>query len=255
MKFLHRFFAIVCVCSLVIWLIFGILRLRSANTMDVWMLPLPANKTLLITSHPNNFLEMTLLKDWPFRQFSHWSGKGWRNVGPSRLWQIHRFIAWNPQFLGLHPLGEYGIWGYEGYYVVPRAAPNGPPAFINSYDRAEALGYPGAVPWGSPEWYYGYARELKLPFRILMRYTAIVPTLWLISFLLRLRRQRRRVLQQLCLNCGYDLRASSEQCPECGQPIPSRAETFQVVTSPPSPPQIPPSPASATSSPVPPPPR
>src|SRR6266576_6889711 len=97
MRFLRRLFTLVCVCSLLFWLMFGFLRLRSARTMDVWMVPLPVNKTLLITSHRMNLLELTLLKDWPFRRFSHWSGEGWRNVGPFRAWQIHHFIAWNPQ--------------------------------------------------------------------------------------------------------------------------------------------------------------
>src|SRR4051812_23374077 len=152
MKTLRRLFNFLCLLSLTFWIVFGVLRLRSANTMDVWMLPLPANSTLLITSHPNNFLEMTLLKNWPFRQFSHWSGKGWRNVGPFRAWQIHHFISWNPQLMGIHPLGEYGVWGYEGYYVVPRAVPDGPPAYINSYDLAVARGYAAGVPSASPDW-------------------------------------------------------------------------------------------------------
>jgi hypothetical protein len=244
MKLLRRLFAAVCVCSLLFWLIFGFLRLRSASTMDVWMLPLPAGKTLLITSHRENFLELTLLKDWPFRQFSHWSGPEWLNVGPFHLWQMHHPIGWNPHFLGFHPLGQDGIWGHEGSYVSPRAFPNGPPAFINSHDRGEALGFGRGVPWGSPDWYFGYARELKFPFHILMRYAAILPCLWLMTLLLHIRRQRRRRLQQLCLNCGYDLRASTDQCPECGQPIPT------PLTSPPSPLQTPSSPVSAIQSPA-----
>jgi rubrerythrin len=32
----------------------------------------------------------------------------------------------------------------------------------------------------------------------------------------RVREHRRRVRLGLCLVCGYDLRHSPEQCPECG---------------------------------------
>ncbi len=48
--------------------------------------------------------------------------------------------------------------------------------------------------------------------------TAILPLL----FLHRLRKARRRRAQGLCRRCGYDLRASTERCPECGTPVPPR---------------------------------
>jgi hypothetical protein len=43
---------------------------------------------------------------------------------------------------------------------------------------------------------------------------ALAPTYWLLG---PRRRERRRRRLGLCLNCGYDLRASPERCPECGR--------------------------------------
>jgi hypothetical protein len=42
---------------------------------------------------------------------------------------------------------------------------------------------------------------------------AVAPACWLLG---PWRRQAKRGKLGLCLNCGYDLRASPERCPECG---------------------------------------
>jgi predicted RNA-binding Zn-ribbon protein involved in translation (DUF1610 family) len=65
------------------------------------------------------------------------------------------------------------------------------------------------------------------------RFSAIVLPYWFVAILLAIlpsgigraawtRRQRRR--KGLCIACGYDIRASSGRCPECGREIPATRE-------------------------------
>lgn len=59
---------------------------------------------------------------------------------------------------------------------------------------------------------------LKLPLWPLVAASALLPVAWL----KRAIREGRRPRRGLCPSCGYDLRAITERCPECGD-VPSKA--------------------------------
>lgn len=98
--------------------------------------------------------------------------------------------------------------------VIDRSA-NSPRVLINYYAIEENWSYAGAA-YGT-SWLYsdqtlGTVRLLQIPY-----WMTLIPVL-LVGFR-RLRQgavRWKRLRGGLCLNCGYDLRASTERCPECG---------------------------------------
>lgn len=58
--------------------------------------------------------------------------------------------------------------------------------------------------------------RIVLPIWMLTALLLIVPLLRTIP-IWRSARRRRRMKRGLCANCGYDIRASHDRCPECGQ--------------------------------------
>jgi hypothetical protein len=70
----------------------------------------------------------------------------------------------------------------------------------------------------------GVVTRVGVPFWLPLMFAVVPPLWWLIQRLRNLRRHR----DGLCRECGYDLRASRERCPECGTPI--VAKERRVVT-------------------------
>lgn len=130
----------------------------------------------------------------------------------------------------------YWYPAHRRQFLLERDHATGYPDFGDDWDknispqspRYAALGFewiPQAVP---PGWFRDrsvnprqtdlefYITSLTLPLYFPTLLFAILPA----HYLLRVRRRRRiarRIAQGCCSACGYDLRASSGRCPECGR--------------------------------------
>ena len=93
---------------------------------------------------------------------------------------------------------------------------------FNAYSGGDsALGRLGKL--GSTNTYWGF----RLPYWLIVPVTGFGP--WWYLRRLRLMRRRARTRRGLCAGCGYDLRASRERCPECGEAIPALGDGAPTV--------------------------
>jgi hypothetical protein len=66
-----------------------------------------------------------------------------------------------------------------------------------------------------------------VPYWAVVLATLFLPLFWLLSYTLNWHDHRRRYRVGMCGNCGYDLRATPDLCPECGT-IPPAAKGAAV---------------------------
>ena len=71
----------------------------------------------------------------------------------------------------------------------------------------------------SDPWYEG--NYVHIPYWLLALMTLLLPSWWV----WRYRRIRREARRGLCRDCGYDLRATPDRCPECGLKASSSADS------------------------------
>jgi hypothetical protein len=112
-----------------------------------------------------------------------------------------------------------------------RVYATGPGVRVLDWQKANAK-LPPARWWGHP--FFGVTSGWELSPSGPPRFWTVGLPFWLIAGLAavpllpgfhrryRQERQRRRLKAGCCMECGYDLRASTGRCPECGEPI-SRA--------------------------------
>lgn len=128
-----------------------------------------------------------------------------------------------------HPLQmRYSIMssGSEGYNGIPTAdsvalTPWAHPADMRM-GRGIAFGSFGAGTYrdrnpSHRQWASKEQHIVRVPHLVVMLLTGVLPALWLRRRRLE-RRRTYRLEHRLCVHCGYDLRASTGYCPECGEP-------------------------------------
>lgn len=90
------------------------------------------------------------------------------------------------------------------------------------WDKQRLLGTLNNPALTSDAGFYVKLLVVHTPFWLGVLVTAFLPLLWLLSKALSLIEARRldRIERNVCTACGYDLRGSPGQCPECGSVAP-----------------------------------
>jgi hypothetical protein len=77
------------------------------------------------------------------------------------------------------------------------------------------LGFYGDIRLDAGTWGYSSQRLIAAPAWFLAALFSLVPCAWVVRRTF-IRRETYRQEHGLCASCGYDLRATPHQCPECG---------------------------------------
>jgi hypothetical protein len=160
-------------------------------------------------------------------QFEHVRNCPWSDIGPP-------FVS-----------GRSGQWGWGRYDFATEAdlsdwesamsafavdlplagTPRVPPrnAWVIGYGREQLIGIvDGLRPqthrseWAIPSPPVPVVTFVRLPHWLIAITLGLSPGLWSATAIVRRIMRRTRVTAGRCLSCGYDLRASSGRCPECG---------------------------------------
>lgn len=98
-----------------------------------------------------------------------------------------------------------GEWRFMGHGPGSSVWKNQPPLRPTVYNLVMGVGL-----------HLDFSVYLRIPIAALVSCSVVLPVCWCVTQY----RFQRKMLDNICLTCGYDLRASVERCPECGEPVP-----------------------------------
>ena len=120
--------------------------------------------------------------------------------------------------LAMHVAGHKCLLAVYPHHVYLRAyAPAGAP--VGASVQSGLPQYPSRAIYWELRYHHrpGGMLRLGVPFWLPLAFAMVVP-LWRLLDRIQLGLRHRA---GLCQQCGYDLRASRDRCPECGEPIPA----------------------------------
>ena len=199
---MRRFlFNLLAALSLLCWLAVVVAWARSYIAYEHWGMITPDHGAYIVRS-ANGRVDFARHSYWD-HTFSTWR------------WEHHR-VWLRPGFPLRWP-------DYE--YQQPKArqvAGLGYMGGTNYMWPGHLLGIPNPMPPKSdPRWWTDRYRVWTVPHWLPASAFAVLPAWWIMrhpprTWRWRPGRARRRLAAGLCPGCGYDLRATPQQCPECG---------------------------------------
>jgi len=160
---------------------------------------------LIDVAFNKRFFGITVVTDWPNLQRPRWLAGGW---GPETRGRAHSESSWLGVYFGSDSLQ----FAETADGTVPLSPDAGPIASQLLFDGGSERWFSEPAQWSR----YLNSRWIAAPYWMLAAFTGAMPAIWAVRrVVIRLRKARSRRAGR-CRKCGYDLRATTDRCPECG---------------------------------------